>query len=185
MRRPALTLLCCGLLAAPALATAQQRTPPRPTRADTTRRPPATRPTTPTRRPAPTPARAAQARRPAPPPNERTLAVSAGAALADLEFGIGPSLGFVARYRNGRWPIAARANGVFSYFSQTPTLGGSALGDKATLSHFGLEGGIEFPLGVPKASAPYVMATAGVFRFAGSGPAGDAGDIPDGVYGHD
>jgi hypothetical protein len=102
--------------------------------------------------------------------------------MADLEFGIGPAVGAVARYRNGTWPIAARANALFSYFSQTPTLGGASLGEKATLSHFGIEGGIEFPLGVPKASAPYLVATAGIFRFAGSGPAGDVGDIPDGVF---
>lgn len=145
------------------------RTPPRTTRPDTTRRPPATRP-------------AAQARRPAPPPTEKTVAIFGGGALAGLDFGVGPSVGMIGRYRKGTWPIALRADGMFSRFSQTPSLGGVALTTGATLSHFGAGVGAEYPLGTPRATAPYLLATVGVYRFAGSGPAGDAGDIVNGEF---
>lgn len=168
------------------VAWSQTRTPPRtpprtatPPRArpDTTRRP-TTRPDT-TRRPAP---RATAQRRPAPPPDEQTFAVQGGAARAGLGFGIGPSLGAVARFRKGKWPFALRGDAAFSWHSQTPSRGGVQLTETASLGHFGAGAGVEVPMGTPRATAPYLLGTVGVYRFAGSGPAGDLSDIPDGVF---
>ncbi|MEP7380859.1 MAG: hypothetical protein ABI910_04190 [Gemmatimonadota bacterium] len=207
MRRIALfTIALISWSALPLVA--QQKAPPKPTpprttrpvttkrpvaRPDTTKRPVArpdsTKRATPrppvradsTRRPA-TPTRAAAVRRPPPPPNERTFALTAGAARAGLGFGIGPSLGGVFRYRNGTWPVALRGDAQFGRFSQTPSRGGTQLVGDASLSHLGVGGGIELPLGTPRATAPYLVATAGVYRFAASGPAGDQSDLPDGVF---
>lgn len=102
--------------------------------------------------------------------------------MATLDFGLGPVVGASARYRKGRWPLALRAEALFSRFSQTPTLGGVASTTDATLSHFGVAAGAEYPLGLPRHAAPYIFVTSGVFRFAGSGPAGDASDVPAGVF---
>lgn len=177
-------LAVCGTVGLTETLFAQQRRPPpRTARPDTTRRPPA-RPDTTRRTPPRPPPRPAAQRQQAPPPprNEQTFAAAGGLAQAGLGFGLGPTVGFVARYRRGTWPIALRADGLFGRYSQTPTLNGTPLADNATLNHFGVGTGIEYPLGEPRASAPYVVATAGVYRFAGSGPAGDEGDVDNGVF---
>jgi hypothetical protein len=108
--------------------------------------------------------------------------VTGGAARAGLGFGIGPSLGAVARFRKGRWPFALRGDAGFSWHSQTASRGGVPLSEGASLGHFGVGGGVEVPLGTPRATAPYLVGTAGVYRFAGSGPAGDHSALPDGVF---
>lgn len=69
-----------------------------------------------------------------------------------------------------------------SFFQQSPSLGGVALGETATLAHFGAGAGVEYPLGVPRATAPYLIATGGVYRFSASGPSGEAGGMVDGEF---
>lgn len=182
MRR--LRLFAFAIVSCTALPLQAQRPTPSPKRPTTTKKPTATKPQArpdSTKKGAP-PVRAAVVRRPAPPPNERTFALTAGAAQAGLGFGVGPALGGVFRYRNGSWPIALRGDAQFGHFSQTSVTSTSSPGGAASLSHFGVGGGIEFPLGTPRATAPYLVATAGVYRFDGSGAAGSQSSIANGVF---
>jgi hypothetical protein len=69
-----------------------------------------------------------------------------------------------------------------SLFQQSPSLGGVTLSENASLAHFGAGAGVEYPLGVPRATAPYLIATGGVYRFSASGPSGDAGGVQGGEF---